>query len=413
MSVLRVATAGSVDDGKSTLIGRLLVDSRAVLEDQLAAARRASARRGGAGLDLAMLTDGLRAEREQGITIDVAYRYFATARRKFVVADCPGHFQYTRNMVTGVSTADAAVVLVDVVKGLQEQTRRHCFVASLLRVPHLVVCVNKMDLVAYSEAAFQTVAGRIREFAHGLHQSDVAVIPISALNGDNVVAPSPRMPWYGGRSLLEHLELVEPPCASRPAPLRLPVQSAIVPRLPVSGDARCYAGHLSCGSIREGQEVLVLPSGARTRITSLRLGGRALREASGPASVTVGLADDLDVARGDMLACPEVPPRVASEFDARICWMSTAPLAPGRRYLLRQTTAEALAVVVSVSHKLDINGLTETPAGAGVGLNEFAVVRLRTSRPLCHDPYQENRATGSFILIDEAANATVGAGMIL
>ena len=412
MNVLRLATAGSVDDGKSTLIGRLLVDSRAVLEDQLAAARQASLRRG-VGLDLALLTDGLRAEREQGITIDVAYRYFATARRKFVIADCPGHFQYTRNMVTGVSTADAAVILVDVSKDLQEQTRRHCFVASLLRVPHLVVCVNKMDLVSYSESAFQAISRRIRELADGLKLADLAVIPISALNGDNVVAPSARMPWYRGRCLLEHLELVEPPCVARPAALRLPIQSAILPRNPGPGDARRYAGHLACGSIREGQEVLVLPAGTRTRVAALETGGRALREITGPASVTVRLTDETDVARGDMLACPDDPPRVGTELDASICWMSPAALAPGRKYLIRQTTAETRAVVESVAHKLDINALTETPAGGGVGLNEFAVVRLRTSRPLCHDAYRTNRTTGCFILIDEASNATMGAGMIL
>ena len=413
MNVLRLATAGSVDDGKSTLIGRLLVDSRAILEDQLAAARQASLRRGGEGLDLALLTDGLRAEREQGITIDVAYRYFATARRKFVIADCPGHFQYTRNMVTGVSTADAAVILVDVAKDLQEQTRRHCFVASLLRVPHLVVCVNKMDLVAYSEAAFVSISRRIGELARALQLADVAVIPISALQGDNVVEPSLRMPWYRGRSLLDHLESVEPPCVSRPAPLRLPVQSTILPRVPGAGPSRCYAGHLSCGSIAEGDEVLVLPAGTRTRVASLSAGGRPLSRVAGPASITVGLADELDVARGDMLACPAAPPRVGTEFDASICWMSPAALIPNRRYLLRQTTVETRCVVVSVSHKLDINALVEAPAGDGVGLNEFAVVRLRTSRPICHDPYRENRATGSFILIDEATNATMGAGMIL
>ncbi|MFI5350803.1 MAG: sulfate adenylyltransferase subunit 1 [Elusimicrobiota bacterium] len=412
MNVLRLATAGNVDDGKSTLIGRLLVDSRAILEDQLAAARRASARRGADGLDLALLTDGLRAEREQGITIDVAYRYFATPRRKFVIADCPGHYQYTRNMVTGISTADAAVILVDVTKDLQEQTRRHCFVASLLRVPHLVVCVNKMDLVDYSEAAFQAITRRIRELADGLKLADIAVIPISALNGDNVVEASARMPWHRGRCLLEHLEFVEPPCVSRPAALRLPVQSAILPRHPEPGASRRYAGHLACGSIGEGDEVLVLPAGARTRVASVEVGGRAARRIHGPASVTVRLRDELDVARGDMLACPVAPPRVGSEFDASICWMSSAPLAVGRKYLLQQTTAESRAVVVSISHKIDINALVERPADGDVGLNEFAVIRLRTSRPLCHDPYRENRTTGCFILIDEATNATMGAGMI-
>jgi bifunctional enzyme CysN/CysC len=411
-SVLRLATAGGVDDGKSTLIGRLLVDSRAVLEDQLAAARRASARRGAGGLDLALLTDGLKAEREQGITIDVAYRYFATPRRKFVVADCPGHFEYTRNMLTGASTADAAVVLVDAVKGLQEQTRRHCFVASLLRVPHVVVCVNKMDLVGWSESVFREIARRAAEFARGLGLEDLAVIPISALDGDNVAAPSARMPWHRGRCLLDHLERIEPPCAARPAALRLPIQSAILPLRPAPGESRSYAGYLACGSLKEGEEVLVLPAGARTRVTSVRAGGRALPEVRGPASIAVRLQDELDVARGDMLASPFEPPRVGAELDALVCWLSPSPLAAGRSYLLRQTTAETRAFVAAVSRKFDAGGAAAPETGV-VGLNEFAAIRLRAARPLCHDPYRENRATGSFILIDEATNATAGAGMIL
>jgi bifunctional enzyme CysN/CysC len=316
-------------------------------------------------------------------------------------------------MVTGVSTADAAVILVDVAKDLQEQTRRHCYVASLLRVPHLVVCVNKMDLVAYSEAAFRAISRRIDELAKSVQLADVAVIPISALQGDNVVEPSTRMPWYRGRCLLEHLERVQPPCATRPAPLRIPVQSTILPRGPGSEAARCYAGHLACGSLRRGDEILVLPAGTRTKVASLSVGGRPVEQAAGPASVTVGLADELDVARGDMLASPEAPPRVGAEFEASLCWMSPAPLAPGARYLLRQTTVETRCVVDAVRHKLDINAMREVPAGAGVGLNEFAVVRLRASRPLCTDPYRENRTTGSFILIDETTNATMGAGMIL
>jgi bifunctional enzyme CysN/CysC len=413
MSVLRLATAGNVDDGKSTLIGRLLVDSRAVLEDQLAAARQASLRRGLGGLDLSLFTDGLRAEREQGITIDVAYRYFATARRKFVIADCPGHFQYTRNMVTGVSTADAAVILVDATKDLQEQTRRHCFIASLMRVPHLVICVNKMDLVGWSEEAFLRRRSELDALAAAVGIADYSVIPISALAGDNVVEASARMPWHRGRCLLEHLETIEPPCVSRPAPLRLPIQGVILPLPGATGGSRGLTGLLACGAVGAGDEVLVLPGGARTRVASVNLGGRPMTRVQSPASLTVHLRDELDAARGDMLACAARPPRVASEFDAQLFWMSSAPLEPGRRYVLRHTTAETPAAVVSVDHKVDVNAMGRAPATGAVGLNEFAAVRLRTSRPLCHDPYRENRATGSFILIDEAANATLAAGMIL
>ncbi|MBI3289511.1 MAG: 50S ribosome-binding GTPase [Elusimicrobia bacterium] len=410
MNVLRLATAGNVDDGKSTLIGRLLVDSRGVHEDQIAAARLSSARRGHDGLDLAMLTDGLRAERDQGITIDVAYRYFATSRRKFVIADCPGHFQYTRNMITGVSIADAAVILIDATKDLQEQTRRHCFIASLLRVPHLVACVNKMDLVGYAERTFLSVRVRIEDLARELGVENLAVIPISALAGDNVVEPSTRMPWYRGRCLLEHLEGVEPPCSTQPAPLRFAVQGVI---LPAGGGSRGYTGILSCGSIQEGDEALVLPGGARTRVASVGLGGRAQPRAQSPVSLTVHLREELDVARGDMLACPAAPPRVAAEFDAQIFWMSDAPLAPGRKLSIRHTTAETPASVLSVDHKLGLDAACRAAAEGQVGLNEFAGVRLRAGRPLCHDAYRDNRVTGSFILIDDATNATVAAGMIL
>jgi len=410
MSVLRLATAGNVDDGKSTLIGRLLVDSRAVLEDQLLAARQASARRGSGGLDLSLFTDGLRAEREQGITIDVAYRYFATARRKFVIADCPGHFQYTRNMITGVSTADAAVILVDATKDLQEQTRRHCFVASLLRVPHLVLCVNKMDLVGCSEDAFRKVRAQLDVLMRGLELMDYAVIPISALAGDNVVEPSPRMHWYKGRCLLDHLESLEPPCVSRPAPLRLPVQGVIFPR---GGGTRGYMGILACGTVKEGDEVVVLPQGARTRVAAVQLGGRALSPVRSPVSLTIHLADELDVSRGDMLASPSDPPVVAAEFDAQLFWLAAAPLELRRKYVIRHNTAEGSAVVLSVDHKLDVSSMGRIAVGGGVALNEFASVRIRASRPLCHDSYRGNRATGCFILIDEATNATLAAGMIL
>ena len=411
MSVLRICTAGNVDDGKSTLIGRLLVDSRAVLEDQLAAARQASAQRGADGLDLALLTDGLRAEREQGITIDVAYRYFATAKRKFVVADCPGHVEYTRNMVTGASTADVAVILVDATKELQEQTRRHCFVTSLLRVPHLVVCVNKMDLVGYSQERYLEVSAAIAELAKKLGVEDCACVPISALKGDNVVEKSPLMPWYSGRCLLDHLENLEPPCASRPMPLRLPVQCVILPK--DQDEKRGYAGLLSCGAVREGDEVVLLPKGIRTKVASVRLGGEVLGQGRSPVSLTLHLRDELDVGRGDMIACPDDPPKVGNELEARLVWMSDKPLTPGGRYLLRHTTNETPAEVLSIDSLLDLHTLTETPGGAELRLNDFARVRLRTARPLCFDPYRRSRATGCLIVIDPATNATLGAGMIL
>jgi sulfate adenylyltransferase large subunit len=408
--LLRLATAGNVDDGKSTLIGRLLVDSRAVLEDQLEAAKQASLRRGAAGVDLALLTDGLRAEREQGITIDVAYRYFATARRKFIVADCPGHVQYTRNMVTGVSTAEAAIVLVDVAKELQEQTRRHCLIVSLLRVPHLVVCVNKMDLVAFAEEAFDAVSARVLELAKRLEIENVSIIPISALAGDNVVTRSARTPWYGGKPLLEHLETLERPCVERPRPLRFPVQSAVLGK--PGSDYRGYGGFLACGSVAEGDEVVVLPGGARTRVSSVDVGGRRVGHAQAPVSLTLRLADESDVGRGDMIAAASDPPRVARELEAMLCWMSPEPLTAGKRYLIRHTTAEAPVVIEAIERKLDLSILTEAPAQSA-GINEFVRVRLRAARPLCHDPYRKNRATGSFVLIDEASFATVAAGMIL
>ena len=398
MSVLRIATAGSVDDGKSTLIGRLLVDSHALLEDQLAAVRAASLRRGVSGLDLALLTDGLRAEREQGITIDVAYRYFATAKRKFILADCPGHVQYTRNMVTGASTADAALILVDAAKGLLEQTVRHTTVAGLLRVPHAVFCVNKMDLAGYSQARFAEIEREALALARRVDLAQAVVIPVSALEGDGVVERSARMPWHTGPSLLEHLESLEPRGAGD-GPLRLAVQQPILPR--ASGQSqpyRGYAGYLAGGSVRAGDAVVHLPSGLTTTIASVELGGRALDAAAAPRSVTVRLARELDVARGDMLACPANPPVVGKELDATLCWVGDAALAVGRPYVLRHSSAEARAIVLGVDRP--------------VGTNDFAEVRLRASRPLCYDRYKVNRATGSFILIDETTNQTVAAGMI-
>ncbi len=413
MDLLRLITAGSVDDGKSTLIGRLLLDSKALLEDQLADVRQASARRGDEELNLALLTDGLKAEREQGITIDVAYRYFTTPRRKFIIADCPGHVQYTRNMVTGASTANLALLLVDVRKGLLEQTRRHCFVASLLRIPHLVICVNKMDLVDYSRTAFEKVREEFQEFSQKLEIYDVSFMPISALQGDNVVERSARTPWYKGQSLLTHLEEAHIASDINHRDLRLPIQHVICPQGGGVRDYRGYAGMVASGTLRQGDEVVALPSGFLSRVRSLELGGQGMPEAAAPLSVTVRLEDEIDLARGDVLARPNNQPAVGQDVEAMICWMDQEFLVSGRKYVIRHTTSEALGLVREIAYKLDINTLSRIFDDKKVGLNDFARVRLRTSRPLCYDPYRLNRATGSFVMIDQGSCATVAAGMIL
>ena len=413
MGVLRLTTAGNVDDGKSTLIGRLLIDSKALLDDQLAAVEAASRKRGDAYLDLALVTDGLKAEREQGITIDVAYRYFSTPRRKFIIADCPGHVQYTRNMVTGASTADLAIVLVDVRKGFVEQTRRHCFVASLMRIPHLVVCVNKMDLAGYAERAFDAVRSEFEVFSQRLEIHDVSFIPVSALAGDNVIEPSGRMPWYQGSSLLKHLEEIHIASDRNLIDLRLPVQRVICPRSDAARDYRGYGGMIASGVLREGDEVVALPSGFSSVVRSIEVSGRRRPEAAAPLSVTVRLEHEIDLGRGDLLAHPGNRPLVGQDIEAMVCWMDARPLEPGRRYVLRHTSNEAVAVVSEVSYKLDVNTLSRLRADGPVGLNDFARIKLRASRPLCHDPYRRNRATGSFILIDEASCATAAAGIIL
>jgi sulfate adenylyltransferase large subunit len=423
LDLLRLSTAGSVDDGKSTLIGRLLYDSKQIFEDQLRNVAQASERRGGEGaLDLALLTDGLRAEREQGITIDVAYRYFATPRRRFIIADCPGHQQYTRNMVTGASTADLAVVLIDARRGVLEQSKRHAFISALLGIPKLVVAVNKMDLADHSEARFQEVAEEFESFAPNLRRDgqragqhhEIIYIPISALHGDNVVDPSQAMDWYRGPTLLELLEQVEV-AYDHPyeRPARLPVQWVIRPSSgPDAGDYRSYAGQLASGALRQGDEVVVLPNGQRTRIAAIDTYEGELEEAVAPMSVALRLEDELDISRGELICHPEQEPLVARELQADVCWMAQKPLRPGGRYLVKQTTRSATAIIDGIDDVLDVHTLERDPGPTELALNDIGRVRLRTSTPLVVDPYKSNRRTGSFILIGEASNETVGAGMI-
>jgi bifunctional enzyme CysN/CysC len=407
--ILRIATAGSVDDGKSTLIGRLLYDSKAVFEDQYAAIERASR---GDHVDLSLLTDGLRAEREQGITIDVAYRYFTTPRRTFILADTPGHVQYTRNMVTGASTADLAIVLVDARKGMVEQSRRHAFLASLLRVPHLVVAVNKMDLVDWSEEVFEDIRDEFSAFATKLEFPDLTVVPISALQGDNVVTRSVNMPWYEGTSLLHHLENVHVASDRNLVDTRFPVQYVIRPQTDEFRDYRGYAGRVGAGVLRPGDEVQVLPSGLTTTIAAIDGPDGPLDLAFPPMSVTVRLTDDLDVSRGDMICRPHNAPTVTQDLDAMVCWMADAPLVPRMRLAVKHTTRSVRAVVKELQYRLDVNTLHRETDVPGLGLNDIGRVTLRTTQPLFVDDYHRNRVTGRFILIDETTNATVGAGMI-
>jgi sulfate adenylyltransferase large subunit len=410
--LLRFATAGSVDDGKSTLIGRLLHDSKSLLDDQLEHVVETSARRGDGYLNLALLTDGLRAEREQGITIDVAYRYFQTTRRKFIIADTPGHEQYTRNMVTGASTADLSVVLVDARKGVSEQTRRHAYITSLLRIPHLVVCVNKMDLVEYDEAVFDAVVEELTDWTARLDIPDITFIPISALHGDNVVDRSEKMSWYGGPPLLYYLEhLVIAPDRNL-ADVRFPIQWVIRPMTDEHHDYRGYAGQVAGGVLRPGSEVVVLPGGQRTRIAAIDTYDGEIDAAFPTMSVTLRFTDELDISRGDMIVEADDQPVTARELDAMICWMSDQPLRPGARYAIKHTTRTVRAIVGELEHRVDINRLSHEPAEQ-LGLNEIGRVRLRCSAPLMVDRYRRNRTTGSFILIDEVSNDTVGAGMIV
>jgi bifunctional enzyme CysN/CysC len=412
MELLRFATAGSVDDGKSTLIGRLLYDSKAIFEDQLEAVERTSRQRG-EDTNLALLTDGLRAEREQGITIDVAYRYFATPTRKFVIADTPGHIQYTRNMVTGASTADLALVLVDARNGLVEQSRRHAFLASLLRVPHLVVCVNKMDLVGYDQDVFEAIKSEFRGFAMKLDVTDLAFVPISALHGDNVVHRSANMAWYEGASLLHHLEEVHIASDRNLIDVRFPVQYVIRPRDDAHHDYRGYAGQVAGGILKPGDEVLALPSGFGSTIEAIETTKGEVAEAFAPMSCTVRLSDDLDVSRGDLLCRPHNRPETGQDIEAMVCWLTDVPLRPRGRYALKHTTREARAMVTDLQYRLDVNTLHRDEDATTLTLNEIGRVTLRTTTPLFYDEYRRNRTTGSFILVDEVTNATVAGGMIL
>jgi bifunctional enzyme CysN/CysC len=416
VELLRFATAGSVDDGKSTLIGRLLYDSKAIFEDQLEAVERTSRARGDEYTNLALLTDGLRAEREQGITLDVAYRYFATPKRKFIIADTPGHVQYTRNMVTGASTADLALILIDARKGVLEQSRRHAFLSTLLGIPHLVLCVNKMDLVDYDEEVFERIKAEFRDFAMKLDVHDLTFVPISALHGDNVVHRSANMPWFEGSSLLHHLEEVHIASDRNLIDARFPVQYVIRPQDQTGPyhDFRGYAGTMAGGVLKPGDEVVVLPSGFESTIRSIETFEGPVEEAFSPMSVTVTLNDDIDVSRGDMICRPHNRPHTGQDIDATVCWMTEqSSLREGTRFVLKHTTRTVKAVVRALQYRLDVNTLHRHEDADDLGLNEIGRITVRTQSPLFFDEYRRNRDTGSFILVDEVNNNTVAAGMIL
>ena len=413
MDLLRFTTAGSVDDGKSTLIGRLLYDSKSIFEDQLEQVEQSSRRRGDGYVNLALLTDGLRAEREQGITIDVAYRYFATPRRKFIIADTPGHVQYTRNMVTGASTADLAMILLDARKGVLEQSRRHAVIASLLQVRHLVLCVNKMDLVDYDQQTFERISDEFTEWAAKLAIPDMTFIPISALHGDNVTQHSPNTPWFGGPTLLHHLEHVYIGSDRNLIDARFPVQWVVRPMSDKWHDYRGYAGEVAGGIFRPGDEVLVLPSGLTSTIAGIDLYGDELEEAMPPQSVTLRLTDDLDISRGNMICRPNNAPTVTQEIDAMLCWFSEKPLQERNKYVIKHTTRSAKALVRELHYRMEVNTLHRDETTTSLSMNDMGRVSLRVTEPLFVDEYRRNRTTGSFILIDEGTNETVGAGMVL
>ncbi|HEX4984917.1 MAG TPA: GTP-binding protein [Burkholderiales bacterium] len=409
--MLRFTSAGSVDDGKSTLIGRLLYDTKAIFEDQLSSIEKSSRRRGQDGIDLSLLTDGLLAEREQGITIDVAYRYFATPSRKFIIADTPGHEQYTRNMVTGASTADLAIVLVDARKGLLTQSRRHAFIASLLRIPHLVLAVNKMDLAEYSREVFEDIRAAFAEFARGLGFHRIDALPISALRGDMVVERGGRLPWYGGPTLLQILEGAEVARSAVHGNLFFPVQLVARPGDSGVEGARGYAGRIESGSVSAGDEVVVLPSGRRSKVQAIRTFGGEVARAQAPQSVTLVLEDQLDISRGEVLASGGGPPRAGREFEATLCWLATEPFNRSRRYLIKHGTRVTRALFDSPKYRIDVNTLATVPADT-LALNDIGRLAVKTAQPIAFEPYRDNRAAGSFIVIDEAGNNTVAAGMI-
>ena len=411
--LLRFTTAGSVDDGKSTLIGRLLYDSKTIFEDQLEMVQQASARKGLDHIDLSLLTDGLRSEREQGITIDVAYRYFATPKRKFIIADTPGHIQYTRNMVTGASTANLALILIDARKGVIEQTSRHSFIASLLRIPHLIVCINKMDLVDYDQATYDKIVADYKAFASKLDVQDIQFVPISALHGDNVVNRSKKMDWFQGSTLLNSLETVHIASDHNHIDCRMPVQYVIRPHSNEFHDYRGYAGRIAGGVFKPGDEVVVLPSGFQSKIKSIDTFDGEVAEAFAPMSVSITLEDDIDVSRGDMIARPNNQPAVCQEVELMMCWLDNKSLNTNGKYILRHTSNEVRAKVKEVRYKVDVNTLHRNEEDLEIKMNDIARVKLRLAKPIFVDSYSRNRITGSVILIDEATNNTVASGMII
>jgi sulfate adenylyltransferase subunit 1 len=412
MELLRFTTAGSVDDGKSTLIGRLLYDSKSIFEDQIEAVKQSSERKGLQHIDLSLLTDGLRSEREQGITIDVAYRYFSTPKRKFIIADTPGHIQYTRNMVTGASTANVALVLIDARHGVIEQTRRHSFIASLLKIPHLIVCINKMDLVGYSEEVYNNVVEQFHQFAGKLDVTDIRYIPISALNGDNVVNNSENMPWYQNDSLLATLETMQIGSDQNHVDARFPVQTVIRPHQDEYHDYRGYAGRVAGGIFRTGDDIIVLPYRLTSRIKSIDNFSGPVDEAFSLMAVSMTLEDDIDVSRGDMIVKEDNQPHTSQDVEVLICWMAAKPPRPGAKYYLKSTTNEVMAIIKEVIYKVDVNTMEQHGDDKTIKMNDMARVRMRTTRPIVFDEYRKNRITGSLILIDETTNETVAAGTI-
>jgi len=414
MDLLRFTTAGSVDDGKSTLIGRMLYDSKSIFTDQMEAIEQASKKSGvEAEVNLALLTDGLRSEREQGITIDVAYRYFATPKRKFIIADTPGHIQYTRNMVTGASTANLAIILVDARHGLVEQTARHSFIASLLKIPHIVYCVNKMDLVDYSEERFDEIKDQLEAFSSKLEVNDIRFIPISALKGDNVVHKSENMDWYEGSTLMYTLENVHISGDENHVDCRFPVQYVVRPQSTEYHDYRGYAGRVAGGVFKKGDEVVILPSGFSSKISAIDTFTGEVDHAFAPMSVTLRLEDDIDIGRGDMIVRPNNQPEVSQDVDMMVCWMSEKPIVPNGKYAIKHTSKDARCIVKEIQYKVDINTLHRLEDDKDIKMNDIARIRIRTTAPLFYDRYARNRVTGSIILIDEATNETVGAGMIV
>ena len=413
MDLLRFTTAGSVDDGKSTLIGRLLYDSKSIFQDQMEAIENASNKKGEEKVNLALLTDGLRAEREQGITIDVAYRYFATPKRKFIIADTPGHVQYTRNMVTGASTANLAIILVDARNGIVEQTKRHSFIASLLGIPHIIYCINKMDLVDYKEETYQKIKNELVGFSSKLTAKDVRFVPISALNGDNIVNRSEKMSWHEGSTLLHILENIHIASDHNHIDCRFPVQNVIRPQNDDFHDYRGYAGRIAGGVFKKGDEVVVLPSGFHSKIKSIDTFNGSIEKAFAPMSVTLTLEDEIDISRGDMIARPNNQPSVDHDIDIMICWMSEKPLIHKGKYAIKHTSKEARCIVKEIKYKVDINSLHRLEKDKKIKCNDIARISLRVTQPIFYDEYNTNRNTGSVILIDEGTNNTVGAGMII